>query len=505
VRQAGRNRIEADEGRLHGKRFNQQEDYKAANTPGAAILSAAMATQTETETETNLTRRLGLGAVFALCVTDMVGVGPFLTLPLMVAAMGGAPAILAWVAGGLIAICDALVWAELAASFPQAGGTYVYLQQMFGPRWGRMLSFVFAAQLLVSAPLSMASGCIGLGKYLGYLVPALPAHGLRTSHLQVDGTSAVAALTAVVVTVLVYRRVSAIGSLAKFLLIAVVAALLAIIVTGFTHFHPALLRQHAVGAWQWQGLKATLGAGLLLALYDYWGYYNAAFLGEEVRDAERNIPRAMLLAIGVVMLLYVGMSVAVLGVLPWKEVAGARQLQQLNIASLFMERVYGAWAGQTMAVLVMLTAFAGVFALLTGYSRVVFAAARDGNLPAPLANLHARGGFPGNAVLLLGGTTFLFCFLDLRQLITSLVVIRIVLQFGMQAVGLLWLRAMRPEVRRPFRMWLYPLPALLALAGFALVLQAKAALVARAGVFAVLAIGLYFAREWWRTDAKVSS
>ncbi len=442
--------------------------------------------------------RLGLGAVFALCVTDMVGVGPFLTLPLMVAAMGGSPAILAWVVGGVIAICDALVWAELAASFPRAGGTYVYLQEMFGPRVGRLLSFLFVAQLLVSAPLSMASGCLGLGKYLGYLAPGLSHFGLHWLRIQADGTNLAAALTAVLVTALVYRRVTAVGSLAKWLLGGVVLTLAAMIVAGITHFHPALLRDSAAGAWQWSSLRSTVGAGLLLALYDYWGYYNAAFLGEEVRRPERNIPRAMLLAIGAVMALYVAMSVSVLGVLPWREVVAAKQLQQLNIASLFMERVYGHWAGEGMAVLVMLTAFAGVFALLTGYSRVVFAAARDGNLPRGLAKLDERGGFPGNAVLLLGGVTFLFCFLDFRQVIVALVVLRIVLQFGLQAAGLLWLRAMRPEVRRPFRMWLYPLPALMALAGFALVLHDKAALVARAGLFAVVATGIYLGREWSR-------
>jgi amino acid transporter len=448
-----------------------------------------------------LSGRLGLGAVLALCITDMVGVGPFLTLPLMVSAMGGPPAILAWVVGGVIAICDALVWAELAASFPRAGGTYVYLQEMFGPRAGRLLSFLFAAQLLVSAPLSMATGLLGLGKYLGFLVPGLFAFDLHWLHVQMDGTNVAAAVGAIVVTALVYRRVSAVGVVAKWLLGAVVLTLLAMILAGATHLHPALLRQSAAGAWSWHGLRMTLGAGLLLALYDYWGYYNAAFLGEEVRTPERNIPRAMLLAIGIVMLLYVGMSVAVLGVLPWQQVVAARQMQQLNIASLFMETIYGHWAGQSIAVLVMLTAFAGVFALLTGYSRVVFAAARDGNLPRGLAKVDARGGFPGNAVLLLGAVTFVFCFLDLRQAIVALVVLRIVLQFGLQAAGLLWLRATRPEVRRPFRMWFYPLPALVALAGFAIVLHDKAALVARAGVFAALLAALYFLREWKRNVA----
>jgi APA family basic amino acid/polyamine antiporter len=442
-----------------------------------------------------LSARLGLGAAFALSVTDMVGVGPFLTLPLMVAAMGGPPAILAWIAGGVIAVCDALVWAELAASFPRAGGTYVYLQEIFGDRGGRALSFLYAGQLLVSAPLSMASGCLGLGMYLGYVAPGLETFGHRATFLQADGTNFAAAIAAVLATALVYRRVQAIGRLAKVLLAGVLLTLLIMIVTGLTHFHADLLRQSAAGAWHWSSLKMTLGAGLLLALYDYWGYYNAALLGEEVRDPERNIPRAMLMAIGVVMVLYVLLSVSVLGVLPWQQVVAAPQLQHLNIASVFMEHVYGRWAGDGIAVLVMLTAFAGVFALLTGYSRVVFAAARDGNLPSPLARLNVRGDFPGNAVLLLGGVTVLFCFLRLVQVIAALVVIRIVLQFGLQAAGLLWLRARQPNVRRPFRMWLYPLPALLALAGFALVLADKAALLARAGVFAAVLLAIYFARE----------
>lgn len=426
------------------------------------------------------TGKLGLGPTFALCVADMVGVGPFLTLPLMVAAMAGPPAIFAWIAGGVVAICDALVWAELAASFPRAGGTYVYLREIFPGRWGRLLGFLYAGQLLLTAPLSMASGCIGLAKYLAYVVPSFSAIGVT------------AATACALATLLVYRRVEAIGMLAKWLLAAVVAALVIVIVAGFTHFHPALLREH--GPFH---PRAMLGAGLLLALYDYWGYYNAAFLGEEVRDAKRNVPRAMLLAVLFVMALYVLMSVSVLGVLPWQEIAGVHAQQQLTFASLFMERIYGHAAGVAMAVLIMLTAFAGVFALLTGYSRVVFAAARDGNLPRPLARLHPRGDFPANAVLLLGGITFLFCFLSFVQVVTALVVVRIVMQFGVQAVGLLWLRARHPETPRPFRMWLYPLPALVALLGFALVLYDKAALAGRALLFAALLAAIYFARAWF--------
>jgi amino acid transporter len=460
--------------------------------------------------------RLGLGAAVALNINDMVGVGPFLTLPLIVAAMGGPPAVLAWVAGGVLALCDALVWAELAASFPEAGGTYAYLRRMFGPHWGRLLGFLFAAQLLVSAPLSMASGCIGLSKYLGYVLPQLqkeiasPAvafwfFGRVHLSLQISGTTFVAAAAAIFVTGLVYRRVESIGRLAKWLLAGVVGTLAVMVFAGLTHFHLALLQDVPAGAWRdslrWHGLHSMLAAGLLLALYDYWGYYNVAFLGEEVRNPERNIPRAMLISIVVVMVLYVLMNVSVLAVVPWREVTSSAQLQRLDIASIFMDRIYGHRAGQAMALLVIWTALASVFALLTGYSRIVFAAARDGNLPAGLARLHPTEKFPARAVILLGAVTFAFCFLSVGEVIAALVVVRIVLQFGLQAVGLLWLRKRRPQVRRPFRMWLYPLPSLVALAGFVLVLVDRAALVARGIVLAAAVVALFLwrarrRREW---------
>jgi basic amino acid/polyamine antiporter, APA family len=475
------------------------------------VTSEAEANGGTTKPAGGLGAKLGLRAATALNITDMVGVGPFLTLPLIVAAMGGPPAVLAWVAGGVIAVCDALVWAELAASFPRAGGTYAYLGEMFGPRWGRLLSFLFAAQLLVSAPLSMASGCIGMGKYLGYVAPGLERTfvspvarvwflGWVHVPLDISGTSLMAAAAAIAAAALVYRRVETVGKLAQWLAVGVLGALIVMILAGFLHFNPALLRGSAAGAWGWHGLRSALPAGLLLALYDLWGYYNVAFLGEEVERPERNIPRAMLWAIGIVTVLYVLMNVSVLGVLPWQQVAGAQSTQHLDIAAQFMERLYGRRAGQGMAWLVVWTALASVFALLTGYSRIVFAAARDGNLPRGLAKLHGKGGFPARAVLLLAAVTVAFCFLRVGEVIAALVVIRLVMQFGLQAVGLLWLRAKRPDVRRPFRMWLYPVPALVAIAGFALVLADKAALLARGALLAACVTAIYFVRARKRRE-----
>ncbi|MEO6922884.1 MAG: amino acid permease, partial [Bryocella sp.] len=141
------------------------------------------------ENEPKLERTLGLGQAVTLNLLDMIGVGPFITLPLLLAAMGGPQAMMGWVLGAALAVCDGMVWAELGAAMPEAGGTYVYLREMFGGGFGRLLSFLFLFQLCFSAPLSVASGCIGLSQYATYLWPQL-GHGGVTHMLHVGSHSA---------------------------------------------------------------------------------------------------------------------------------------------------------------------------------------------------------------------------------------------------------------------------------------------------------------------------
>jgi amino acid transporter len=210
---------------------------------------------------------------------------------------------------------------------------------------------------------------------------------------------------------------------------------------------------------------------MLIATYDYWGYYNVSFLGDEIKDPEKNIPRALLLSILLVACLYLVMNVCVLAVVPWREMMQAGQNNSgLYVVSLFMQRVYGAWAARLVTGLVIVTAFASVFSLMLGYSRVPYAAAKDGNYFKAFARVHAVHRFPYFSLLALGVVAAAFCFLRLKDAIAALVVIRLILQFLVQAVGVIVLRFTRPEMRRPFRMWFYPLPALLAIAGFLFIL-----------------------------------
>src|SRR5712691_2547592 len=200
-----------------------------------------------------LAREIGLREGIALNMIDMVGVGPFITMPLIVHAMGGPQAMLGWVLGAFFAICDGQVWSELGASMPRAGGPYQYLKECYGPgKLGRLMSFLFVWQLIFSAPLSIASGCLGVSQYAGYLWPSLshsyldhafaamlPIVGKFEVRVQVTNGTFVAMAVCVLAVVLLYRRISIVGQLSKFLWVGVVGTMLWVIFGGLPHFNAA--------------------------------------------------------------------------------------------------------------------------------------------------------------------------------------------------------------------------------------------------------------------------
>ncbi len=448
-----------------------------------------------------LVRGLTLLPATALNMVDMIGVGPFTTLPLMVAAMHGPQAIYGWIAGAVLALSDGLIWAELGAAMPRAGGSYEYLKQIYGPhKMGRLLSFLFVFQLIFSAPVSMATGCIGLAGYAAYVAPALrkifwrstiafPLLGTVRLAVEVSGATLLAMLAAAFATFLVYRRIGGIGRISKFLWVGVLATLGFVIYLGLSHFQSSIAFPPGWTTLPASGFSGAFAGALLIALYDYWGYYNICFLGEEVVEPHKTIPRSMLLSIAAVACLYMAMNISVLGVMPARDIAAmAGSTAQNFVVARAAELVYGRWAGTVVALLVIWTAFASVFSLLAGYSRIPFAAARDGNFFAIFQRVHPRDHFPTASVLLLGGLACLFCVFQLRDLVSALVVIRVLLLFLLQAVGAVVWRITNPAQPRPFRMWLYPLPVLITLAGFSLVLLDKLPLVGRGLLFAALGV-----------------
>ena len=386
---------------------------------------------------------------------DMIGVGPFITLPLLLGAMGGPQAMLGWIFGAGLALCDGLVWAELGAAMPEAGGTYRFLRTIYPGQFGRFLSFLFVFQLMFSAPLSVASGCIGLSQYAAYLAPALGSHTLRGSWWLIGPGNAVAIAAILLAIGLLYRNIANLRWISYILWCTVIGTVAWVLVAALIFGHLHLAFDLAPGAFHLDRSFFTgLASAMLVATYDFWGYYNITFLGAEVRDPAKTIPRAILISIVFVAALYLALNVAVLAVLPWRPMLAMKDLAERQaLISYFMQVAYGGGLGQTFgkvaAVLVMITAFASVFSLLLGYSRIPFAAARDGNFFKRFGILHRTKGFPRLSLLYLGGAAMLFCFLSLSQVIAALVVLRIVVQFLMQHIGVMVLRRTRPDLPRP--------------------------------------------------------
>ncbi len=406
--------------------------------------------------EEKLIRGLGLKEATALNMIDMVGVGPFITIPLILGAMHGPQAMLGWLVGALLALCDGLVWAQLGAAMPHAGGTYVFLREAFGPRsWGRLLSFLFIWQMLFRAPLSMASGLIGFADYADYLLPGLlaPDGGRTLEHRLLAGG------VGLFIIFLLYRRITTIGRISLYLFVVVFATIAWIIFGGLTNFNVANVLDFPAGAFDfWQFAFWTgLGNAMLVALYDYLGYQNVCYLGAEIRQPARVIPRAILISILAIAAIYLVMNIGLISVIPWREALGSKY-----IVSVFMERLYGATAARIVTALILVAAFASVWSLMLGYSRIPYAAALDGGFFRVFARVHPEKNVPHISLLAVGGVTVAFSLLfKLREVIVALMAIRILIEFVAQAVAIFVLD--RRGMQFPFRMWLYPLPALAAI------------------------------------------
>ncbi|HKQ04063.1 MAG TPA: APC family permease [Blastocatellia bacterium] len=442
--------------------------------------SEASSQTTAGAADAQLIRGVGLTSATTLNMIDMIGVGPFITIPTIIAAMSGPQAMIGWICGALLVMCDGLVWAELGAAMPGSGGSYRYLKEIYNPnKLGRMVSFLFIWQLTFSAPLSIATGCIGLARYASYIWPGLTrvffVLGTDKVGINVTGTTFVAMGTIALAVLLLYRRITIIGRLAKYLWIGVLLTVAWVIFAGVTNFESARAFDFPAGAFTpslafFQGL----GAAMLIAVYDYWGYYNVCFFGGEVKDPGYVIPRAIIYSILAVAAIYIVMNISILGVIPWRDLAETGKPEndelQRHIISNLMQRLYGNWAGSLASLLIMWTAFASVFSLLLGYSRVPYAAATDGNYFKAFARVHPTHRFPQVSLLVMGGVAAVCCLFRFEDVLKAMVVIRIMVQFLAQIAGVMVLRWRRPEMPRPFRMWLYPVPAVVALFGFVYVL-----------------------------------
>ncbi|NUQ21051.1 MAG: amino acid permease [Gemmatimonadaceae bacterium] len=451
-----------------------------------------MDTEPPREDGPRLHRRFGLLAATALNMTNMMGAGPFITIPLLMSALGGPQAMLGWIVALAIVICDGMVWSELGAAMPGSGGSFQYLREAFGrARWGRLMGFLFVWQFVLSGPLEIASGYIGFGQYATYIWKGLTR----------EGVIALVVVVGIINVALLYRRIHSIAKITVSLWAGTLVTVLAVIVTGAMHFDARIAFDFPPGAFDFSlGFILGLGAASRIGIYDYLGYYDVCFIGDEVRDPGRVIPRSILISTAAVAVIYLGVNLSIIGVIPWREFVPAGDRPESNfIVSIFMQKIYGPRVATIFTLLVLWTAFGSVFALLLGYSRIPYAAAESGYFFRAFGRLHRTKDFPYVSLLVLGAISIVAGFFSLGTVIDALIVTRILVQFMGQVVGLMLLRRHAPRMARPYRMWLYPLPALIALLGWIFVFATTQLEVILFGL-GVLALGCLAFLLWsWKT------
>jgi len=447
-----------------------------------------------TVTDHKLERGLSLAQATAINMIDMVGIGPFVTLSIIVGAMQGSASILAWLLGALLAYMDGLVWSELGAKWPEAGGSYVFLQKLYGNfKIGRLMTFLFIWQTTIQAPLVIASGAIGFSQYFSFLVPINPIQQKIVSGGLV-----------ILLVALLYRNIKSIGKISVVLSVVTGGTILWLILSGIGHFNGAQAFDiHFQGFKTNSLLFAAIGMSSTKAVYSYLGYYNVCHLGAEIKDPTRNIPRSILLSITGIAILYICMQSVVLGVLPWQRVANSE-----FAVSLYFEHIYSSHlVGQIATVLILIIAMSALFAGILGYSRIPYAAAQNGDFFKVFAKVHPKYKFPHISLLAIGALGFVFSLVfKLKDAISAILMMRILIQFISQTVGVLIWHYKYPKDNRPYKMPLFPLPAIISIVIWMFIFfsnEAKFQLYA----LAIIASGIvaYFIREYINRPAATIS
>jgi len=444
----------------------------------------------EIDREPHLARRLGLLQATALNMSNMLGIGPFITIPLLMSALGGPQAMIGWIIAILIVIPDGMIWSELGAMMPGSGGTYTYLREAYGREtFGRLMAFLFIWQFILSGPLEIASGYIGFAKYAGYIW-----HGMTPAR-----TIMVAIAVGVINVLLLYRRITSIGKITVALWAGTLVTILAVIVTGALHFNPAVAFDFPPHAFDFSiGFLFGLGAATRIGVYDYMGYYDICYIGDEVKQPGRVIPKSILISVAAVALIYLAINLSLIGVVSWRDFVPADARPDSDfVVSIFMEKIYGVKIATVFTAMVLWTAFGSVFALLLGYSRIPYAAALDGYFFKVFGRLHPTKGFPYVSLLVIGGISILCSFLSLGMVIDALITTRILVQFIGQIFAVMLLRTRVPDAPRPYKMWLYPVPNFVALVGWIFVFATTDWLVILFGL-GMLAVGggLFLVWSW---------
>jgi fructoselysine transporter len=431
----------------------------------------------------HLDRKLSLTQATAINMIDMVGIGPFITLPIVIKLMGGPYFIWAWLAGAFISLVDGMIWSELGAAYPKAGGSYNFLKEAYGKKWGALMSFLFVWQILIMSPLVAASGAIGFSKYCSFLYPFSP-----------EMQKAISGCVIILIVLLLYRKIETIGRISTIMWITVVLTIVWIIYGGLSHgtIPDNLFRIDSTV--DPRLFIFAIGHASVKTIYSYLGYYNVCHLGGEIDKPQKNIPRSIMISIAGIAILYISMNISVVSVIPWNVAQNSE-----FVISAFTEKIWGHQAAIFATVLILIIAFSSLFAVLLGYSRIPYAAAADGKFFKVFAKLHPTKHFPHVSLLFLGSLAFVFSLLfKLSAVINAILAMRIIIQFIGQAVGVVILRKRNGTANLPYKMKLFPLPVILAIIIWTFIfISTEYEMMRNAAIVIILGvIAFYFSRKY---------
>jgi amino acid transporter len=340
----------------------------------------------------------------------------------------------------------------LGAALPKAGGPYAYLSRGIGPLWGFLFGWMSS---LLDRPVAMAGLAAGFIRFIGFLFPvvATPLFVGHLGHYEFAFTTAqpLAALVVILVTGVNYFSVRMSGAIQILLTSLKIGAILVIIFGGifFAHRHAAVAEAHPVSL----GI-GTLGAlltALVPAMWAYNGFNDLGDLGEEIVQPQKNIPRAILLGLGMVGALYITANAVYLRVLPFVAAAGST-----HIASDAVQTFAGARGAEWLTIAMAVSALGALHVVVLTGARIPYAMARDGVFFQFARRMHPAFRTPSGALLFLGSAATLLALTGTFEELYSLFVFAVWIFFALMAIALILLRLKEPGLPRPYRVWGYP-------------------------------------------------
>ena len=455
---------------------------------------------TDKSERSDLVRGLGLWSATAIVIGDTIGTGIFLVASDMARAVGSATLVLfAWILGGLIVFLGALCYAELGATFPKAGGPYVYLSRGLGPLWGFLFGWMSS---LLERPVGMATLAAGFVRFLGFLFPML-ATPLFTSHLgryEFTFTTAqpLAALVVLVVTALNYFSVQMGGAIQVLLSSLKVATILLIVVGGVLFGRPNGSKGVAVVQLGFGTIGALLTA-LVPAMWAYNGFNDLGDLGEEILRPQKNIPRAIILGLLTVSGLYLMANVVYFHTLPFAQLA-----QSQHVASDVVQSIAGSRGAAWLTLAMAISALGALHVVVLTGARIPYAMARDGVFFHFAERLHPRFRTPSGALIFLGSLASLLALSGTYEELYSLFVFAVWIFFALTAIALLRLRKTESNLLRPYRAWGYPwTPLIFLIAAIALTVNLWMVRPVRSSLgLAVILGGIPFFHHWRKSRSS---